>query len=119
MKNLIFRKASKLLKTDEFSSVFNFKRRYTSEFLVIHYQPNNINRSRLGLVVGKKIAKSAVSRNYMRRLIRECFRTDEHIDVLCLDLIVRVQKPFNHHHHVQIKADFNQIITKLNAKVLI
>lgn len=119
MSKLIFRKASKLLKTDEFSSVFNFRKRYTSEFLVIHYYPNDKIRTRLGLVVSKKIAKSAVSRNYMRRVIRECFRTHDCVNRLQLDMIVRVQKPFNHLHYLQIKRDFNQIVTKLNNKLLV
>jgi ribonuclease P protein component len=119
MKKLIFNKASKLLKTDEFSSVFNFKKRYTSEFLVIHFHPNDKNHTRLGLVVGKKIAKSAVSRNYMRRAIRECFRTHECVNRLQMDIVVRVQKPFNPLHYSQIKRDFNQFVMRLNAKIVV
>jgi ribonuclease P protein component len=119
MKKLIFSKASKLLKTDEYSSVFNFKKRYTSEFLVIHYHFNEKNLTRLGLVVGKKTAKSAVARNYMRRAIRECFRTHDCVNDLQMDIVVRVQKPFNHLHYSQIKRDFNQFVMRLMTKIVI
>ena len=57
MPTLRFTKKAKLIKTDEFSSVFNFRKRISARFLVVHYQPNTITHARLGLVVGKKIAK--------------------------------------------------------------
>lgn len=84
-------KQAKMIKTDDFSSVFNFRKRFSLKYLVMHYQPNTLQRARLGLVVGKKTAKLAVSRNYMRRVLREFFRLNQH-DICHVDLIIRVQK---------------------------
>jgi ribonuclease P protein component len=104
-----------MIKTDDFSSVFNFRKRFSSQYLVMHYQPNSLKRARLGLVVGKKVAKLSVSRNYMRRVLREFFRMNQH-EICHVDLIIRVQKKFGKVDFIQIKQEFNLIITKLNQR---
>ena len=109
-------KQAKMIKTDDFSSVFNFRKRISLQYLAIHYQPNTQQRPRLGLVVGKKTAKLAVSRNYMRRVLREFFRLKQY-DICNVDLIVRVQKKFTKSDFIQIKQEFNTLIQKLNQRV--
>jgi ribonuclease P protein component len=111
-------KQAKMIKTDDFSSVFNFSKRFSLKYLVMHYQPNNLQRVRLGLVVGKKTAKLAVSRNYMRRVLREFFRLNQH-DICHVDLIIRVQKKFNKVDFFQIKQEFDTLIFKLNQRVIL
>ena len=109
-------KQAKMIKTDDFSSVFNFRKRISTEHLAIHYQPNMHDRARLGLVVGKKTAKLAVSRNYMRRVLREFFRLQQH-EICHVDLIIRVQKKFSKVDFIKIKQEFNSLIAKLNQRV--
>jgi ribonuclease P protein component len=109
-------KQAKMIKTDDFSSVFNFRKRFSLQYLAIHYQPNTLERPRLGLVVGKKTAKLAVSRNYMRRVLREFFRLNQH-QICHVDLIIRVQKKFDKVDFIQIKQEFDTLITKLNQRV--
>lgn len=109
-------KQAKMIKTDDFSSVFNFRKRISTQYLVIHYQPNTCQRARLGLVVGKKTAKLAVSRNYMRRVLREFFRLKQH-EISHVDLIIRVQKKFSKVDFIQIKQEFDMLIVKLNQRV--
>ena len=111
-------KQAKMIKTDDFSSVFNFRKRFSLKYLVMHYQPNSFERARLGLVVGKKTAKSAVSRNYMRRVLREFFRLNQH-DICHVDLIIRVQKKFDKVDFIQIKQEFDSLINKLNQRVIL
>ncbi|MEQ1487883.1 MAG: ribonuclease P protein component [Methylotenera sp.] len=109
-------KQAKMIKTDDFSSVFNFRKRISTQYLAMHYQPNLHNKARLGLVVGKKTAKLAVSRNYMRRVLREFFRLKQH-EICHVDLIIRVQKKFNKSDFIQIKQEFDMLITKINQRV--
>ena len=111
-------KQAKMIKTDDFSSVFNFRKRFSLKSLVMHYQPNSFERVRLGLVVGKKTAKLAVSRNYMRRVLREFFRLNQH-DICHVDLIIRVQKKFDKVDFLQIKQEFDTLIYKLNQRVIL
>jgi ribonuclease P protein component len=109
-------KEAKLIKTDEFSSVFNFRKRIATEYLALHYQTNQLQRPRLGLVVGKKTAKLAVSRNYMRRVLRELFRLQQH-EILAADIILRVQKKFDKRDFQLIKLEFNALVVKLNQRL--
>ncbi len=115
MQTLRFNKLSKLIKTDEFSSVFNFRKRIATKFLAIHYQPNSQSCARLGLVVGKKIAKLSVHRNYMRRVLRELFRTRQH-EINQVDLVIRVQNKFGRTDFDTIKLEFNSSIDKINQR---
>jgi ribonuclease P protein component len=108
-------KQAKLLKTDDFSSVFNLRKRIANTYLVIRFKPNNLNRPRLGLVVGKKTAKLAVHRNYMKRVLREFFRLNQH-QLPSLDLVVQVQKKFQKTDFMQIKQEFEQLTKKLIEK---
>ena len=111
-------KQAKMIKTDDFSSVFNFRKRFSLKYLVMHYQPNTLQRARLGLVVGKKTAKLAVSRNYMRRVLREFFRLNQH-DICHVDLIIRVQKKFDKLDFIQIKQEFDTLTHKLNQRIIV
>ena len=116
MASFRFTKQAKLIKTDDFSSVFNFRKRISAKHLVMHYQPNVLQHPRLGLVVGKKTAKLAVSRNYMRRVLREFFRLHQH-EICHADVIVRVQKKFSPIEFSQIKQEFDTLVAQLNLKL--
>jgi ribonuclease P protein component len=112
---LRFTKKAKLIKTDEFSSVFNFRKRISAKFLALHYQPNQIGHARLGLVVAKKVARRAVDRNYMRRVLREFFRMQQH-EINHVDLVIRVQKKFEKEDFIQIKQEFDTLVAKINQR---
>ena len=115
MLSLSLPKQAKLIKTDDFSSVFNLRKRIASPYLVMRYKPNELNRPRLGLIVAKKNAKLAVERNYMRRVLRELFRLNQH-DLPAVDLVIQVQKIFEKSQFDVIKQEFTQLTLKLIAK---
>ncbi len=58
---------------------------------MLHYRPrdNGGGEARLGLVVGKKLIKSAVRRNLVKRLVREQFR-QRRAELPACDLVVRL-----------------------------
>ncbi|WP_144111329.1 ribonuclease P protein component [Paraburkholderia sp. BCC1886] len=68
-----FPKAARLLKTDEFSSVFRLRPWRRTAHFVVYGRPTG-NEARLGLVIGKKYAPRAATRNLVRRIAREAFR---------------------------------------------
>ena len=104
-----------MLKTDDFSSVFNLRKRIASHHLVFRYKPNMHTRPRLGLIVGKKTANLAVWRNYMKRVLRELFRLNQH-QLPVLDLVIQVQKPFKKNEFIQIKNEFELLMQKLEVR---
>ena len=105
-----------MVKTDDFSSVFNLRKRIASQHLVMRYRINEANLPRLGLIVSKKTAKLAVQRNYMRRVLRELFRLNQP-QLPIIDLVVQVQKPFNKPEFTLIKQEFETLLLKLSTKI--
>lgn len=106
----------KLTKTDEFSSVFSFRKRVSAHFLVFHYQPNQLKFCRLGLVVSKKVAKRAIDRNYMRRVLRELYRQQASTQI-SVDLVIRVQNAFASQNFSQVTQEFEGLMVKLQKKL--
>ena len=89
--NQCFARRYRLTKTDEFSSVFGFRRAIRGKLLMLHYQPRpeGMTEPRLGLVVGKKLLKHAVDRNRLKRIVREQFRL-RRASLSGVDLVVRL-----------------------------
>ncbi len=89
--NQSFARRYRLTKTDEFSSVFGFRRAIRGKLLMLHYQPRpeGMTEARLGLVVGKKLLKHAVDRNRLKRIVREQFRLRRPA-LPVMDLVVRL-----------------------------
>jgi ribonuclease P protein component len=107
-----------LKKTDEFSSVFNFRQRVSSAFFTLHYLPNQIDvqkNARFGFIIAKKKVKLSVERNYMRRVLREfCRATDLPLHV---DVIIQAQRKFERAEFDVVKADFALILNKILKKL--
>ncbi|MDD2743277.1 MAG: ribonuclease P protein component [Rhodocyclaceae bacterium] len=89
--NLSFARSYRLTKTDDFSSVFGFRRVIRGKLIALHYRPREpgMTEPRLGLVVGKKQLKRAVDRNTYKRVIREQFRLLRPL-LPAIDLVVRL-----------------------------
>ncbi|MCG7655981.1 ribonuclease P protein component [Wielerella bovis] len=90
-----FGKAYRLLKTEDFSSVFAFKKQRSRSLIQVMQSDNNaFGHARLGLVVSKKAAKRANRRNFMKRVIRDWFRCNKH-QLPARDYVVRVRVAFD------------------------
>lgn len=70
-----FPKGKRLLTRLDYSRVFSKSKRIQNKHftLLVHYTSPD-KPARLGLVVSKKVDKTAVQRNRIKRLIRESFR---------------------------------------------
>ncbi len=105
-----------LKKTDEFSSVFSFRKRFSSHFFVVHYKPSLSQPMRVGFVVAKKVAKHAVDRNYMRRVLREVCRNGLLVNPTA-DVVIQVQKKFMRQDFSQVNQELNVILNKIQTKL--
>lgn len=85
-----FPRRHRLTETDDFSSVFGFRKAIRSTHFLLHYGPcGSEDGARLGLVIAKRHLRHAVDRNLVKRLIREAFRT-RRAGLPPRDLIVRL-----------------------------
>lgn len=103
----------KLKKTDEFSSVFSFRKRFYGEWLFANIMPNQQDHHRYGLVVSKKVAKLAVKRNYMKRVLRELLRAQTSPANHGFDVVLQVRKAFQHDDFPAIQRDLSQLLARL------
>jgi len=69
-----FGKADRLLRTREFDRVFSERKSASSGCLIVYAAHNGLEYSRLGLSIGRQAGES-VTRNRIKRLVREAFRT--------------------------------------------
>ena len=107
-----FGHACRLCKTDEYSSVFAFRRALRGRFYILHYRPNGLDTARLGVVVAKKLAKRANTRNLVKRIARELFR--RHRESLpALDMVVRLQAPVAKATRAELNQDLLALLHKL------
>jgi len=82
----------RIVKTDDFSSVFRLRPVQRTTHFVLYARGNSLGRARLGVVVGKRFAPRAVTRNTIKRATRELFRQSA---LPALDCIVRLSRPVN------------------------
>ncbi|MDZ4314260.1 MAG: ribonuclease P protein component [Azonexus sp.] len=109
-----FARRYRLTKTDEFSSVFGFRKAIRGKLLMLHYQPRSaeFTEARLGLVVGKKQLKRSVDRNRVKRIIREQFRCLRSTLPAC-DFVVRLAVKPGKLDNKLLVGDFVALLEKL------
>ena len=71
---LSFSRATRLQSRKEFKQIFSQSDKVSYRYLVALYRVNHSNQSRLGIIIAKKLMKSAVKRNLIKRVVRESFR---------------------------------------------
>ena len=83
-----FPSRARLTKPAEFQRVFKQCRiRIGNRWMTVLAMPNTLEYPRLGLAISRKVARSAVSRNRIKRVIRESFRHNR--EQICpLDIVV-------------------------------
>ncbi|MHB1245820.1 MAG: ribonuclease P protein component [Sulfuriferula sp.] len=86
--NWRFPRQYRLLKTDEYSSVFNFRCGQNGKFVRVYAKPNQLSHARLGIVVGKKELRTA------------------------LDIIVRIMKPFDRTNVLLVREELLRLLQK-------
>ena len=107
-----FRDAHRLRKTDEYSSVFAFRRALKGRWFIVHYRPNGLDTARLGVVVAKKLARRAHLRNLLKRIVRENFRKTRHA-LPPHDLVVRLHAKVDGAPRAMLNEDVGRLLARL------
>jgi len=87
-----FARVRRIVKTDEFSSVFRLRPAQKTTHFVLHAVPNDLTHARLGVVAAKRFAPRAATRNTIKRVTRELFRMTP---LPPIDYVVRLAKAVN------------------------
>lgn len=65
---------NRLKKKKDFETVFKKGRGVKKDFLFLKWGFNGLKISRFGFIVGKKVSKKSVTRNKIKRKLRELFK---------------------------------------------
>jgi len=115
----LYSRDQRIVKTDEFSSVFRLRPVYRTAHFVLYARNNDLPLARLGVVAAKRMAPRAVTRNTIKRVTRELFRQAA---LPRVDCIVRLSKPVNSKSgpatNVKLKAELREELSQLFSFLL-
>lgn len=107
-----FRGKYRLSKTDEFSSVFAFRRVIRGIHFDLLSRPNGQSSARLGMVIAKKYVRSAVNRNLVKRIVRESFRLGRSEMQQC-DVVVRASTRLDACNRNALRKEIDSLFARL------
>lgn len=110
-----FSKAKHLVKTDDISSVFSFNNRFSSEHFQVLAKPGTYEFARMAVIVSKKTARLASTRNYIKRVSREIFRLQQH-QLAGLDMVIRVRRSFSSAEYLVIEQELRAQLERASQK---
>jgi ribonuclease P protein component len=118
---LSFTGGDRLHTAAEFAAVFSHRRVLRGDRFDLHYRPGGEGRdgARLGLVIGKKLARRAVLRNLLKRLAREAFR-QRRPQLPPFDLVLRLAKavvPVDRAGRLLLRAEIDHLLQRLSERV--
>lgn len=87
-----FRPQHRLRRPGEFSAVLGSRQRLRGEWFDLSFSRQSGVSARLGLVIPKRLARRAVTRNLAKRVAREAFR-DVRTQLATMDLVLRLARP--------------------------
>lgn len=90
--SLAFARSARLLKPDEFAHALKGRRVASGALLMLHAASVPHGQARLGLVIGKRHAPHAVTRNAIKRVVRESFR-HHRAGLPAADYAMRLHRP--------------------------
>lgn len=96
----------------EFEKVKKARKKFYSTAFCLNVCNNELTTPRLGLIIAKKQIKKAVDRNYIKRVVRESFRLQQH-QLPLFDIIVIAQKQCLVMNHSELQDCLNQLWQKL------
>lgn len=88
---LFFPNALRLSDSDRIRRLLKTRSELRSAFFIVHRLPNGGPKARLGLVVPKRLARTSVARNRVKRFAKEAFRQCQW-QLAGSDIVIRLNK---------------------------
>ncbi|MCH9697374.1 MAG: ribonuclease P protein component [Gammaproteobacteria bacterium] len=113
--NLFFKPEQRLRNGADYDTVFSDPLRSRDQYFLLLTRNNHQSHPRLGLIVSKKKIRRAVSRNRIKRIIRNSFRLNQH-QLPHVDIIVLAYQQADQADTVELGQSLQKHWKKLNRK---
>jgi ribonuclease P protein component len=103
-------KQYRLQKDRDFESVFKKGKTLSDKFLFLKVKKNDLQVSRFGLIIGKKISNKAVIRNRLKRQLREIIKNNLFNIKPGFDIVVITKSEIINKNYQEIKNDLEKLL---------
>jgi ribonuclease P protein component len=99
-----FPEYNKLNKSSLYESLFRNGRRVNTKNFTVIFKENGLGYPRYGHVVSRRVSRSAVKRNRIKRVLREFFRHNKS-SLDSFDIVIIVKRDVSESHYSSIKEE--------------
>ena len=103
-------KQYRLQKDRDFESVFKKGKTLSDKFLFLKVKKNDLQVSRFGLIIGKKISNKAVIRNRLKRQLREIIKNNLFNIKPGFDIVIITKPEIINKNYQEIKNDLEKLL---------
>ena len=107
-----FSKTDRILKRPDFIHLSNSGIKIQNKNFIAAFQKGGIDRTRIGITVSKRVG-GAVTRNRLKRLVREFFRLHKHGLTHYLDINIIAKKNVSQRSSKEIYASLQDMLDKM------
>jgi ribonuclease P protein component len=113
-----FTRSQRLLNAAAFDAVYKRRVRVVDDHFSVNAAPNALGHARLGLSIGAKAVGNSVSRNRIKRLVRESFRHAAP-GIGGLDLVVGARNGARTAHNAQLRESLDGLWKKIQKRCVV
>lgn len=103
----------KLKKDNDFKRVFGKGKYCQGDFIRLKYSENNLDSSRLAIIVSAKVVKKAVERNAIKRRMEEILRLNWQNIKQGFDIILLIQSEIKGKDYSEIEAEIISLFKRI------
>ena len=112
--NKMLPKKNRITKSKDFDNVYKNGVAARAHHLLIKAVSNNKNKTRIGVIVGKKVSPKAVTRNKLKRRLRNIFYQKINNIKEGFDIIVIPSPRLKNEEFIKIKESVIKALQKIN-----
>ena len=107
-----FLRAIRIFDAKSYRGVMQQKTRIYLRHFIVYYCLNDNENPRMGVIVSKRVSKRAVTRNRIKRQVREWFRLNQH-RVSGLSVVIIAKESAERAPNVELQICLDQLSKKL------
>jgi ribonuclease P protein component len=113
-----FARHQRILNANGFNAVYALRLRVVDSCFAVNAAPNQLPHARLGLSIGSKAVGNSVSRNRVKRAVRESFRHAAP-DLVGLDLVVGARNGARTAHNARLRESLDGLWKEIRKRCVV